>query len=65
MGKNTVVHKIDSDQIGEYIKVRLAERGSRDGFIKPDTVRKELQTSRLVWAFVKRNGNVFSTCPVV
>jgi integrase len=64
LGKNTAVHRIDSDQIGEYIKVRLAERGNRGGFIKPDTVRKELQTFRLMWAFARQNGKVFGDCPV-
>jgi integrase len=64
LGSSTPLHSITSSDIEHYIHQRLAERGNRDSTIKADTVRKELQTFRLVWRFAKRRGHVFAECPV-
>ncbi len=63
-GGSTSLDSIQSDDIRRYIDVRLAEKGNRGGTIKPDTVRKELQTFRLAWSYAKRRGNVAKDCPV-
>ena len=64
LGEATSLNKIGPDDIRHYIDVRLAEKGNRGGTIKPDTVRKELQTFRLAWGCAKRQGNVATDCPV-
>ncbi|MEX2310436.1 MAG: site-specific integrase [Pirellulales bacterium] len=64
LGKATALHTIRGVDIQHYIDRRLAEKGNRGGTIKSDTVRKELQTFRLLWKYARRNGNVFADCPV-
>jgi integrase len=64
LGNDTALHTVAPDDIQRYIDARLKEKGNRGGTIKPDTVRKELQTFRLAWSFAKRRGHVAIDCPV-
>lgn len=64
LGSSTPMHLIGESQVQQYINTRLAERGNRGGTIKPDTVRKELQTFKLAWNFAKRRDYVAAKCPL-
>jgi integrase len=64
LGNDTALHTVAPEDIQRYIDTRLNEKGNRGGTIKPDTVRKELQTFRLAWSFAKRRGHVAIDCPV-
>lgn len=64
LGKKADLHLITSDDIQNYINKRLTEKGNRGGTIKPDTIRKELQTFHLVWKFAKQRNHVVGECPI-
>jgi integrase len=63
-GQDMPLHTIGPDDIRHYIDKRLTEKGNRGGTIKPDTVRKELQTFRLAWRFARQRKHVAADCPV-
>jgi site-specific recombinase XerD len=65
LGDRTPLNAIRAADLREYVNVRLSEDGNRGGKIKPDTVRKELQTFRLAWQFAKGEGYVAGDCPLV
>lgn len=64
LGKTTPLHTITASDLEGYIRTRLGESGNRGGRIKPDTVRKELQTFRLIWFFAKGQKQVQGECPL-
>jgi len=56
LGANTPFHAIASTDLRRFIRERQQEPGIHDGKIASDTIRKELQTFRLLWEFGKREG---------
>lgn len=64
IGESRALHTISPSDLIDYIKQRQQDDGNRGGKIRSDTIRKELQTFRLLWSFGKREGNVRSECPL-
>ena len=65
LGEKKALCSITPEDLRNYVKLRLDEDGNRGGKIKPDTIRKELQTFRLAWQFAQGEGYVQGDCPLV
>lgn len=65
IGESTSLHSLKPDDIRRYIELRQQERGNRGGNIKSDTIRKELQTVRLLWVFAVDEGYATGESPLV
>jgi integrase len=64
LGRGTRLHAVRSADLEHFIRTRLGQPGNRGGTIKPDTVRKELDTFRLLWRYAQQQGHVIEHCPV-
>lgn len=64
IGGSTPINAIQPADLRSYIGQRQREDGNRGGKIKPDTIRKELQTFRLLWHLAKAEGCVSGECPL-
>jgi integrase len=58
------LHDLSPSDLRTYIRRRQQETGQRGGKIKPDTIRKELQTFRLLWSYARDEGFVAGECPI-
>lgn len=64
LGARKLFHAIAASDLRNYISRRQLEPGIRGGNVAGDTIRKELQTFRLVWHFAKRDGFVSGESPL-
>jgi integrase len=64
LGSDTPVQSIVAGDLRSYINQRHGEKGRRGGTVKPDTIRKELETFRLAWHFALSEGYVVGDCPL-
>lgn len=64
IGDRRGLHTIVPSDLTTYITERQKEDGHRGGKIRSDTIRKELQTFRLLWTYGKGRGCVSAECPL-
>jgi integrase len=56
LGKRLALHEVSLSKLQEYVDHRAAERGKRQQFVSPATIRKELATFSSVWLWASRKG---------
>jgi integrase len=64
LGERTWFDEIGPGDLRRYVTARKDEPGIRGGTVKNDTIRKELDTFRQLWAFAASEGYVSGDNPV-
>jgi integrase len=64
LGASTPIREVGVDRLQGYVKKRQGDKGLRGKSIKADTIKKELQTFRQLWAFAAARDYVRGSCPV-
>ena len=64
LGKRKLIDTVGASDVRGYIAQRESEQGTHGRKVRPETIRKELQTLRQLWEFAKTDGWVIGDNPV-